>query len=98
MIESHRFFENVNCEYYPCHEATRINCLFCFCPLYHMQDCGGSYHLLDNGIKDCSGCISTHEEAGYDFVIEKLKGAVAQLGERDAGSVEVRGSIPRSSI
>lgn len=67
------FFSNKNCEYYPCHSIEEMNCLFCFCPLYSMKDCGGNFKILDNGVKDCSNCNVPHDpEKGYTFVIERL--------------------------
>lgn len=69
---SYKFFENRNCEYYPCHKGMdSINCLFCFCPLYRM-DCGGNYTILNNGIKDCSHCTFSHNIKNYDSLMEKL--------------------------
>lgn len=69
----YKFFENRKCEYYPCHKNVKgINCLFCFCPLYKLEDCGGEYIILDNGIKDCSNCMLPHGPAGYDIIIRKL--------------------------
>jgi len=68
-----RFFENRGCEYWPCHRLERINCLFCFCPLYTL-DCGGNWKLTDGGIKDCSDCLIPHGEGGYDYVIARLSG------------------------
>lgn len=66
-------FVNSECEFYPCHSGVDgVNCLFCFCPLYH-YDCGGTFNILENGWKDCSGCNKPHEEGGYDWVIETLK-------------------------
>ncbi|HIV85186.1 MAG TPA: cysteine-rich small domain-containing protein [Candidatus Monoglobus merdigallinarum] len=74
---SYKFFENKTCEYYPCHKAERINCLFCFCPLYSLS-CGGNYKIIDgsNGgkIKDCSGCLLPHTDGGYEYVVGRLKG------------------------
>lgn len=69
---SHRYFENVGCEYYPCHAIPRVNCLFCFCPLYHLPDCGGEWTLTDKGVKDCSRCVRPHVEGGYEFVMKRL--------------------------
>jgi Zn-finger protein len=71
MGENYKFFENRKCEFYPCHAFNRINCLFCFCPLYPL-DCGGGF-TVTNGIKDCSGCALPHLEGGYEFVVAKLK-------------------------
>lgn len=73
---SYRYFENRSCEYYPCHKSDKINCLFCFCPLYLVNDCGGncSYIKDKNGreIKDCSECMLPHTPDGYDYIIKKL--------------------------
>lgn len=69
---SYKFFTNKECEFYPCHNTDRINCLFCFCPLYNYKDCGGNFVILDNGIKDCSNCNLPHSEKGYDYIIQKL--------------------------
>ncbi len=75
----YRFFENKECEYYPCHKAEQINCLFCFCPLYGLDDCGGNYKITKGKdgrwIKDCSDCQLPHNpETGYDYVIDRLFG------------------------
>lgn len=69
---SYRFFSNKDCEYYPCHKSNEINCLFCFCPLYLITDCGGNSTYLQNGVKDCSNCTLPHSKKGYDYIIEKL--------------------------
>ena len=71
---SYKFFENKECEFYPCHKgAKKLNCLFCYCPLYLKADCGGNYKILKNGIKDCSDCLFVHIPENYEKVIEKLK-------------------------
>ena len=71
------FFQNRECEYYPCHQGAdpeNFNCLFCFCPLYALGDkCGGNFRILPNGIKDCSDCTIPHSENGYDYVMNKLR-------------------------
>ncbi|MUM77704.1 metal-binding protein [Pseudodesulfovibrio sp. F-1] len=77
MPNSHRFFRNTECRYFPCHKTDRpeeFNCLFCFCPLYFLDDCGGQGVLLDSGIKDCSGCMVPHAPDGYDLVMSRLRG------------------------
>jgi len=71
--DSHKWFTNKKCEYYPCHEFNEINCLFCFCPLYFNKDCGGDFIVLENGVKDCSKCSIPHTENGYDYIVERLK-------------------------
>jgi Zn-finger protein len=67
----HKGFRNTSCEYWSCHIGD-VNCLFCFCPLYHL-DCGGDFCFTEAGIKDCSGCMLPHSEDGYDRVIGVLK-------------------------
>ncbi|MGD8351444.1 MAG: cysteine-rich small domain-containing protein [Nitrospirota bacterium] len=73
---SSRFFENRGCEYFPCHdmEGRRMNCLFCYCPLYH-SGCPGEaeFILLGGGeVKDCSRCDFPHRPENYDAVVELL--------------------------
>ena len=42
---NYQFFQNRDCEFFPCHQGVRkedFNCLFCYCPLYALgEDCGG---------------------------------------------------------
>ena len=78
---SHKFFANYDCEYYPCHKFERINCLFCFCPIYVYNDCGGDFVILDNGRKDCSGCELPHSEERYDKIVKFLKWRNARVDE-----------------
>ena len=70
---SYKFFQNSECEWFPCHSAHSLenfSCLMCFCPLYHFKDCGGNFTMLNNGIKDCTNCTLPHYN--YDYVINKL--------------------------
>ncbi len=69
------FFVNRQCEYYPCHDVPedKFSCLFCYCPLYGMEDCGGSYCISDKGIKNCKDCGFPHDRDNYPQVIKKLK-------------------------
>lgn len=76
MKNSHRFFSNVDCQYFPCHKTSRpekFNCLFCYCPLYFFDECGGNYRTLESGIKDCTTCLIPHTVDGYDHIVAKLK-------------------------
>jgi len=74
LKNSYKFFTNTDCEYYPCHKnISEINCLFCFCPLYSMEDCGGDYVMLEDHVKDCSNCIVPHKRENYDLICDKLK-------------------------
>ena len=50
--------ENSICK--KCHNRDTICCIFCYCPLYEKEDCGGNYTILHNGIKDCSECERPH--------------------------------------
>ena len=81
----YRHVQNRNCEYFPCHKTKDdkdFNCLFCYCPLYALgEQCGGNFSFLDNGIKDCSGCMIPHSPGGYDYVLSKFKD-VAELAKR----------------
>lgn len=70
---SYNFFKNEQCEYFPCHttnDKDNFNCLFCYCPLYPFEKCGGNYTILSNGWKDCSKCLIPHKQ--YDVIIERL--------------------------
>ena len=73
-MRHYAFFRNLECEFFPCHKTDdpeRFNCLFCFCPLYHMADCGGDYVNYD-GVKDCSACTYPHDPANYDEICARL--------------------------
>jgi len=69
---SYKYFRNDGCEYYPCHKTADINCLFCFCPLYHL-DCGGNFTFTESGKKDCKDCLLPHGADGYEYVIAKIE-------------------------
>ena len=78
VVNNHRFFNNHDCKYFPCHKAeapaNRFNCLFCYCPLYAMGDkCSGNFSFSGNGIKLCMDCYFPHKPESYDIIIEKLK-------------------------
>ena len=78
MAENYKFFQNTKCEYFPCHKikhTERFNCLFCYCPLYLVKDCGGNCKDF-KGIKDCSYCLIPHIDKNYDRILEKLTSAV----------------------
>jgi len=75
MSEKYKFFQNKECEYYPCHKITedkeiQFSCMFCYCPLNQYSDCGGNYKVLSNGWKDCSQCTLPH--FSYDYIVNKL--------------------------
>jgi len=77
---SYRFFQNRECEFFPCHEVQdedTFNCLFCYCPLYLDDNCIGSPEYIITGrgqrIKDCSSCLVVHSPEMYDKVIAHLR-------------------------
>ncbi len=76
MENSHRFFRNAACRYFPCHQGLDpelFNCLFCYCPLYLVVDCGGDHALTPSGAKDCSLCLRPHRPEGYDAILAALR-------------------------
>ena len=80
MKHDHSFFQNRECEYFPCHKTKNedFNCLFCYCPLYALGDkCGGNFCYTQGGIKDCSGCLVPHKRENYDYMMEKMKEIIA---------------------
>ena len=73
MKNSWKFFENRECEFFPCHEVDKrlpFNCKYCCCPLYHLEDCGGNFIILDSGIKDCTHCLIPHHD--WEYIDDKL--------------------------
>ena len=75
MKNSFSYFKNDACEYFPCHkteDSETFNCLCCYCPLYHLENCGGNCHFTKDGIKDCSDCLVPHQPENYTYILEKL--------------------------
>ena len=76
MKNSYRFFENRDCDYFPCHRGLdAFNCLFCYCPFYLWDYCPGAPNYLPvKGcfIKDCSNCTYPHVPAHYDDIMKRL--------------------------
>lgn len=71
-----RFFQNRDCEYFPCHahaDPQKFNCLFCYCPLYALGDrCGGNFTYTKDGIKDCSACLFPHAPQNYPQICKRF--------------------------
>ncbi len=82
---SYKYFENKECEYFPCHKGANsdnFNCLFCYCPLYALgEECGGNTTYLENGVKDCSNCTFPHNKDNYNKIMEKL-GKVVEITKK----------------
>lgn len=77
MENSHRFFANKECKYYPCHKGlSEFNCLFCYCPMYFLDECLGHpvYKKKEDGrvIKVCTDCNFPHHPKNYDLILKKL--------------------------
>ena len=85
VSNSHRFFNNRDCKYFPCHKDENnphdsqqgnhwyMNCLFCYCPLYSIgEECGGKFAFNDEGVKCCKNCYFPHKPESYDVIVEKL--------------------------
>ena len=75
--KGYSFFCNRECEFFPCHkvpEGEAFNCLFCYCPLYALgRECGGNFTYLENGIKDCSGCLLPHKKDSYGYITGRFQ-------------------------
>ena len=74
------FFQNTDCEYFPCHKEAdpdNFNCLFCYCPLYALgEKCGGNFKFTEDGIKDCSNCLVPHKRNNYQYIMSKFNDIV----------------------
>ena len=90
-MEHYKFFQNRECEYFPCHNGIpeqEFNCLFCYCPLYPLGEiCGGNCAFTNEGIKDCSNCTRPHIRGNYDQILRRMD-AVLPLAKRQADSRE----------
>lgn len=91
MDNCYRFFQNRECEYFPCHKVnddSAFNCLFCYCPLYALGDqCGGNFSYTEYGLKDCSNCMLPHSLQGYDYVLSKYP-QIAELAKQNCEAKE----------
>ena len=75
MDNSYKFFQNKDCQFFPCHEVDNVeefNCLFCYCPVYFVS-CPGDFSRLDDGRKDCMGCTLNHEPRFWEMVQSMMK-------------------------
>ena len=84
MSENYKFTQHKKCEFFPCHKGVKeedFNCLFCYCPLYMLQEkCGGNFKYT-KGIKDCSDCTITHKPGGYKHVMSKMS-MIMKIGSK----------------
>ncbi len=84
-MANYDFFQNRDCEYFPCHpgaDPESFSCLFCYCPLYCLGDqCGGNFRYNAKGIKDCTLCLFPHRRENYPAVCRKVH-AVIELARK----------------
>ena len=82
---SHVFFRNIDCKYFPCHATKHpedFNCLFCYCPLYVLGDrCGGHFTYNAKGVKDCSQCMIPHTSKGYAYILSRFP-EIAEIAKK----------------
>ena len=82
------FFQNSQCEYFPCHETEHpedFNCLFCYCPLYALgRKCGGNFVYRDGGVKDCSNCMVPHRPENYGRITMRYMDILEMVKKNDA--------------
>lgn len=75
-MANYDFFQNKACEYFPCHKGAdpdTFSCLFCYCPLYALgEKCCGGFTYTEDGIKDCSNCLTPHRRENYEKILEKM--------------------------
>ena len=77
MEQHYNFFQNRECEYFPCHKGVKeedFSCLFCYCPLYALgRRCGGNCSYNEHGVKVCSDCAIPHRRENYDRILSRYK-------------------------
>ena len=87
-MKHYQFFQNKECEYFPCHTGVAeqdFNCLFCYCPLYTLgEKCGGNCVYTDKGIKSCEACNFPHYRENYSEILKRFPelSALAKQGDK----------------
>lgn len=73
---SSSYFSNKACKYYPCHKGIdNMNCLFCYCPMYFLDECLGNPTYIEKEgkkIKVCTNCVFPHKRENYDIIMKYL--------------------------
>lgn len=84
----YNFFQNRECEYFPCHNGANpenFSCLFCYCPLYALgKKCGGNFKYSESGYKDCSNCLVPHRRENYDRIVGRFSEIAEMVRRSDA--------------
>ncbi|CBK75041.1 Uncharacterized protein containing a Zn-finger-like domain [Butyrivibrio fibrisolvens 16/4] len=82
-MENYKFFQNKECEYFPCHKTDNpenFNCLFCYCPLYCLGNkCGGNFKYTAKGIKSCVDCLRPHIKENYSEITGQLSKVIEEM-------------------
>mgnify|MGYP002857221856 CR=1 FL=1 len=78
MNNSSKFFENRDCQFFPCHKLEGdFNCLFCYCPLYEKNPCPGKPVFIkkEDGriLKNCTDCTFPHRPENYERIMSFLR-------------------------
>ena len=84
MDNNFSYFQNKDCAFFPCHDCDSefFNCLFCYCPLYALGDkCGGAFRYLEDGTKDCAGCLFPHRKENYGKILARYAD-IAELAKK----------------
>ena len=75
-MKHYQFFQNRECEYFPCHkdvEEKDFNCLFCYCPLYTLgENCSGNFVYTETGVKSCVNCNFPHKRENFSALIKRF--------------------------
>lgn len=106
-MEDYLNIQNTECQFYPCHKVghgSEFSCMFCYCPLYPMDECGGNYTKILSGgklVKDCSQCAIPHTNPA--LILDKLRGTKDQITTRatlvpEPCSEEALGPIVASAV
>ena len=86
-MKHYQFFQNTDCEYFPCHKGIPkedFNCLFCYCPLYALgEGCGGNCTYTEKGVKNCENCVFPHRWENYAAVLERFPELAALAKKRE---------------
>ena len=89
MSKHYPFFQNRECEYFPCHSGVQeqdFNCLFCYCPLYALREkCGGNFEYTEKGVKSCVNCAFPHRRESYAAIVKRFP-ELAALASREEDS------------
>ena len=91
-FDKNLFFQNRECEYFPCHEGLdpdRFNCLLCYCPFYALGEaCGGHFVYTSKGHKNCVNCTIPHDgDSGVKLVKKRFK-EIAALADKKPSESE----------